>query len=1082
VILTLVGLLAAPDTAMAHKIQVRDSATAKQIADDGGRLLADYGSYQLYQVDQVRTGLVQSSAVEVRDDCNLIRLNAASIDTSTATVQTARAVVASFRGKRMHLIQFVGPIKSEWRDALKQTGAQIVTYIPQNSYLVYGDAQALAKLQSLTGSTASVQWHGDYLDDYKIHPAARLVDAQGNSRQVSTNVFAVQLVEDTDANSATLALIDRLKLEPVRRQYHRLHYVNLFVRLRPQDLPTLAAQPDVVSIQPYGEPRKLDERQDQIVAGNLTGNVPTGPGYLAWLTSIGFTQAQFDESGFVVDMSDSGIDNGTTTPGHFSLYELGNTNNPSRVVYNRLEGTPNRRSTIQGCDGHGNLNTHIVCAYNDQPSGFPQTDSAGYYYDLGVCPFVRVGASVIFDPADFTNPDFADLMSEAYNSGARISNNSWGDSDTDGAYNSDSQAYDALVRDAQPAGSTYAVDGNQEMVIVFAVSNGGPSSSTVSPPGTAKNVIAVGGTENVRSMSIANRGNNSVGDDGCSTPDSEANDANDMASFSSRGPCADGRIKPDLVAPATHVTGGAPQSSPPPSPSGTGSALSCFLTVDLNDIGICGVEGSGTIGASNFFPVGQEFFTESTGTSHATPAIAGACALLRQYFINRLLSPPSPAMTKAYLMNSARYVTGSGANDTLWSNSQGMGELDLGMAFDGVPRILQDELAANLFTETGQTATFSGTITDPTKPFRVTLAWTDPPGSTTGAALNNDLDLTVTIGTTTYKGNVFSGSHSIVGGSADHLNNVESVFLPAGVSGDFTVTITADNINSDALGNGDTVDQDFALVIYNSCCGNGCSFTLDSTSAHYDSSGGSSNVQVTASATNCDWTAVGNASFITITSGASGTGDGTVGYTVASNTVTRARTGTMTIAGQQYTVTQSGGCLYTVSSTGVNLSAAGAKSKTVRVKVRGTDCPWTAVSNDPFITITAGTNGVGSGKVRFTVPGNMNTVPLTGTMTIAGQTFTVNQAAGGCTNKLSPATAKFKAAGGSKTVKVKTKYPDCAWTAVSNDPFITITAGANGVGKGVVYYTVATNTSSVATNGTMTIAGETCTITQSAGP
>jgi hypothetical protein len=190
----------------------------------------------------------------------------------------------------------------------------------------------------------------------------------------------------------------------------------------------------------------------------------------------------------------------------------------------------------------------------------------------------------------------------------------------------------------------------------------------------------------------------------------------------------------------------------------------------------------------------------------------------------------------------------------------------------------------------------------------------------------------------------------------------------------------------------------------------------------------------------------------------------------------------MTIAGQQYTVTQSGGCLYTVSSTGVNLSAAGAKSKTVRVKVRGTDCPWTAVSNDPFITITAGTNGVGSGKVRFTVPGNMNTVPLTGTMTIAGQTFTVNQAAGGCTNKLSPATAKFKAAGGSKTVKVKTKYPDCAWTAVSNDPFITITAGANGVGKGVVYYTVATNTSSVATNGTMTIAGETCTITQSAGP
>jgi hypothetical protein len=483
-ILAWVGVLAAPDTASAHKIQVRDSSTAALIVSDGGRLLADYGSYQLYQVDQVRTGLVQSGAVEVRDDCNLIRLNAATIDTSTATVPTARQQISSVHGKRMHLVQFVGPIKPEWRDALKQTGARIVSYIPQNAYLVYGDAPALAKLQSLAVSTAtSVQWHGDYLDEYKIHPAARLVDTRGNPRQLSTDLFAIQLVEDTDANPATLALIDRLKLEPVRRQYHMLHYVNVFVRLHPEDLPTLAAQPDVVSIQPYGEPRKLDERQDQIVAGNLTGNAPTGPGYLAWLAGKGFTQAQFDESGFVVDMSDSGIDDGTTTPGHFALYELGDTNNPSRVVYNRLEGTPNPGSTIQGCDGHGTLNTHIVCAYNDQAAVFPQTDSAGYYYDLGVCPFVKVGASVIFDPANFTNPNYADLMSAAYHDGARISNNSWGDSGSDGQYNSDSQAYDALVRDAQPSGSAFAAAGNQEMVIVFADSNDGPGSSTVDPAG-----------------------------------------------------------------------------------------------------------------------------------------------------------------------------------------------------------------------------------------------------------------------------------------------------------------------------------------------------------------------------------------------------------------------------------------------------------------------------------------------------------------------------------------------------------------------------------------------------------------------
>jgi hypothetical protein len=992
----LLAVFAGPRAASAHKVQVRDSSTAAQVANDGGQLLADYGSYRLYQVDQVRTGLVESGAAEVRDDCNLVRLNAATIDTSTATVQAARQAISPSRGKRMHLVQFVGPIKPEWRDALKQTGAQIVGYIPQNTYLVYGDAPSLSKVQGLANSAASVQWHGDYLDHYKIHPAARLVDANGNPRQLSTDLFAIQLVEDTDANPATLALIDQLKLEPVRRQYHMLHYVNLFVRLRPQDVSTLAAQPDVVSIQPSGEPQKHDERQDQIVAGNLSGNAPSGPGYLTWLASVGFTQAQFDQSGFVVDISDSGIDDGSTTPGHFTLYELGDTNNSSRVVYNRLEGSPNNPgSTIQGCDGHGTLNAHIVCAYNGQPAGFPQTDSAGYYYDLGVCPFVKVGSSVVFDPALFTNPNYANLMSEAYNDGARISNNSWGDTSSDGLYNSDSQAYDALVRDAQPAGSTFPVDGNQEMVIVFSDSDDGPATSTISPPGTAKNVIAVGGTENVRSMSRVNGGNNSAGDDGCMFADSDANNANAIASFSGRGPCTDGRIKPDLVAPATHITGGAPQSFPPPSPGGTGSALPCFLTISANDIGICGVPGSGTVGASNFFPVGQEFFTESVGTSHSTPAVAGACALLRQYFINQSLPPPSPAMTKAYLMNSARYVTGSGANDKLPSNSQGMGALDLGMAFDGAARTLRDEVAADVFTASGQTRTFTGTINDPTLPLRVTLAWTDSPGSTTGAALNNDLDLTVTAGGKTYKGNVFSGNHSVTGGSADHLNNVESVFLPAGVTGNYTVTVTADNINSDAMGTG-SVNQDFALVIYNPCCGNGC--------------------------------------------------------------------------------------IYTVKPTTVKFKAAGAKSKTVNIKSKGTNCPWTAVSNDPFITIISGTNGVGKGRVRYTVPGNTNTIPISGSMTIAGQVVTINQAAGGCTNKLSPATAKFKAAGGSKTVRIRTKYPDCAWSAVSDDPFITITAATNGVGKGIVSYTVAPNTSSVATNGTMTIAGQTFTVTESAGP
>ena len=114
-----------------------------------------------------------------------------------------------------------------------------------------------------------------------------------------------------------------------------------------------------MSIQPFGEPRKVCERQAQIVAGNLSGDQPTGPGYLAWLTSVGFTQAQFSNSAFAVDVSDSGIDDGTTSPNHFGLYTLGKTKQASRVIYNRLVGTPNAGSTLMGCDGHGTIDAHI---------------------------------------------------------------------------------------------------------------------------------------------------------------------------------------------------------------------------------------------------------------------------------------------------------------------------------------------------------------------------------------------------------------------------------------------------------------------------------------------------------------------------------------------------------------------------------------------------------------------------------------------------------------------------------------------------------------------------------------------------
>ena len=84
-----------------------------------------------------------------------------------------------------------------------------------------------------------------------------------------------------------------------------------------------------------------------------------------------------------------------------------------------------------------------------------------------------------------------------------------------------------------------------------------------------------------------------------------------------------------------------------------------------------------------------------------------------------------------------------------------------------------------------------------------------------------------------------------------------------------------------------------------------CTYFISPTSEHFSSSGCTGSVSVTTES-GCDWTATSNDGWITITSGSSGSGNGTVSYSVSSNSSTGSRTGTMTIAGNTFTVTQEG--------------------------------------------------------------------------------------------------------------------------------------------------------------------------------
>lgn len=596
---------------------------------------------------------------------------------------------------------------------------------------------------------------------------------------------------------------------------------NFVVELEVESLPAFSREANVLSIHSHVEPKLLDERQNMIVAGNVTGNLPNAGDYFTLLNTWGFTQAQFNSSNLIVDVTDDGADinpasglgvnaysTGPVAANHFVLYESGNRpigaatpTGTSRYVAKGRFGTAGTDAGL-GNNGHGQLNMSIVGGF--VPTGTvggvnfaaaPHADASGYRYGLGVAPFVRMANSVIFDP-NYTNPNFSTMLNANFAGGTRISSNSWG-APVAGAYNVDSQTYDALVRDAQAG-----VALNQQMTILFAAGNSGSGASTVGSPGTAKNVITVGASENVHPFG---------GADGCGSTDADANSLNDMVGFSSRGPTTDARVKPDIVAPGTHVTG---MAFVTPTSTGTGTEVASFRAD-----GVCGGVGS------NWFPSTQRWYTASSGTSHSTPALAGGAALVYQQFLNNpsylatqrtpASGAPSPALVKAYLMNTTRYMNGAGAGGNLPSNSQGMGLMDLGRSFDTTPRLIRDQAAADRFTASGQSRSFRGTISDNTRPVRLTLAWTDVPGSTTGNSYVNNLDLQVLHGGNLYRGNVFTGANSSTGGSLDVRNNVESVFLPSGISGPVSIIVTATNIAGQADPTVAGVNQDFALVGYN---------------------------------------------------------------------------------------------------------------------------------------------------------------------------------------------------------------------------------------------------------------------------
>jgi hypothetical protein len=255
-----------------------------------------------------------------------------------------------------------------------------------------------------------------------------------------------------------------------------------------------------------------------------------------------------------------------------------------------------------------------------------------------------------------------------------------------------------------------------------------------------------------------------------------------------------------------------------------------------------------------------------------------------------------------------------------------------------------------------------------------------------------------------------------------------------------------------------------------------CSYSLSSSARSGTASATTGTVSVTAGSS-CAWTAGSNAGWLTITSGASDSGNGSVGYSVAANSATTERVGRLTIAGATFTFTQAGaGCGYTLSPT---TRTVGTTTTTGSVAVTaGSGCTWTASSSAGWLTVTSGGSGTGNGTVNYSVAVNTASAARSATLTIGTATFTVTQN-GSCVYTVSPTSQGFNPPSGTGSVTV-TVGSACSWTATRSGSWITITSGASGTGNGTVRYGVSANGGSSSRTGTLTVAGQPVTITQSA--
>ena len=629
-----------------------------------------------------------------------------------------------------YLVSLEGPLLEEWRKTLADTGAEVLERAEGNSYVVRmtgdeaNDALALPFVSGIA----------PYGTGHTLAGAVAAAASPGRPARLVTWDLWLHRPEDRDDVAADL----------LRR--------NLFV--------TGSSGRKIRVVIPDGAPATAEvaalpavARMEEFVPPTLHNDVARE---LLGVDALGGATVGLTGKGQLVAVADTGIDDAHP--------DFGN-----RIAHREALG---RVADTSDPHGHG---THVAGSILGDG-----TSSNGAF--KGMAPEATLYFQSLLDANGRLGGlpvSLAELFDPAYAAGARIHNDSWG-SATASRYTIDATDVDAYVAD------------HRDLLVVISAGNEGVAEPrgnsapgfvdwlSIGSPASCKNALTVGASRSKRTTGglaglTYGQGWPAVYPAPPIADSHVSGDPEAVAAFSSRGPCDDHRIKPDLVAPGTDIVSTRSSKAP----------LRSFWGAHANSA-----------------------YAYMGGTSMAAPLVAGCAALVREYLTTKRAHQPSAALLKALLVNGTRWLTGADAIADfaeLPNFHQGFGAVFLPTT---IPSPLEPTLRLEFadtwhttgrqFVQTGQRFQYRVTV-GTGLPLRMCLAYTDLPAR----SLQNNLNLTVEEpGGTKVLGNEHLPMSLHI---PDPDNNIEVVRLDTPAAGTYLIQVAAWNLLS--------APQDFALVV-----------------------------------------------------------------------------------------------------------------------------------------------------------------------------------------------------------------------------------------------------------------------------